>query len=417
MDHFPFMTAAISTGTVALAEIGDKTQLLALLLAARFRKPLPIVAGILVATLLNHALAGWFGTLVAQWLTPEVLRWVVAASFLAVALWTLKPDKLDDGAESLPARGAFVATTFAFFLAEIGDKTQVATVLLAAKYQPLWEVVVGTTIGMLLANVPVVLLGSKLADRLPLRAARYTAAVVFLRWQRGRRSAASPDPGLSRPRAALCSARLLGVRARGNGMLGTGGRVRDVVAALLARPDEIMLEIGAGGELMVARLRVVIAAMLLVLPVANALGGGSVNDTLIGLGGAVVVNIFAAGLAGAGAAAGAVSAGCPSPRRRYDVTATTVRAGASSPLDHLPAGVNSMIVWCGYLLAIALTALRNDGRVDAVRRRAGDRASTRCWRCACSRSAIARAADFQRLRHGHAWPRRCSACCCCWRSR
>ena len=163
-----------------LAEIGDKTQLLALLLAARFRKPLPIIAGILVATLLNHALAGWFGTLVAQWLTPDVLRWVVAISFLAVAIWTLKPDKLDEGEESLPARGAFVATTFAFFLAEIGDKTQVATVLLAAKYSPLWEVVVGTTVGMLLANVPVVLLGSKLADRLPLKAARYTAAVVFL---------------------------------------------------------------------------------------------------------------------------------------------------------------------------------------------------------------------------------------------
>lgn len=180
MDHLPFMTAAVSTGTVALAEIGDKTQLLALLLAARFRKPWPIVAGILVATLLNHALAGWLGTLVAQWLQPEVLRWVVAASFLAVALWTLKPDKLDDAESGIPAQGAFIATTVAFFIAEIGDKTQVATVLLAAKYSPLWEVVVGTTLGMLLANVPVVLLGSKLADRLPLKAARYTAAVLFL---------------------------------------------------------------------------------------------------------------------------------------------------------------------------------------------------------------------------------------------
>ncbi len=180
MEHFPLMTAAVSTGTVALAEIGDKTQLLALLLAARFRRPWPIVAGILVATLLNHALAGWFGTLVAQWLQPDVLRWVVAGSFLAVALWTLKPDTLDDAKDGIPARGAFVATTFAFFLAEIGDKTQVATVLIAAKYSPLWEVVVGTTIGMLLANVPVVVLGSRLADRLPLKAARYTAAVVFL---------------------------------------------------------------------------------------------------------------------------------------------------------------------------------------------------------------------------------------------
>lgn len=180
MDHFPLMTAAVSTGTVALAEIGDKTQLLALLLAARFRKPWPIVGGILVATLLNHALAGWLGTLVAHWLQPDVLRWVVAGSFLAVALWTLKPDKLDDAESGIPAKGAFVATTIAFFIAEIGDKTQVATVLLAAKYSPLWEVVVGTTVGMLLANVPVVLLGSKLADRLPLKAARYTAAVVFL---------------------------------------------------------------------------------------------------------------------------------------------------------------------------------------------------------------------------------------------
>ncbi|QSX76894.1 TMEM165/GDT1 family protein [Lysobacter arenosi] len=174
------MTAAVSTGTVALAEIGDKTQLLALLLAARFRKPWPIVAGILVATLLNHALAAWFGTLVAQWLNPQVLRWVVAISFLAVAVWTLKPDKLDDEDGALPARGAFVATTIAFFLAEIGDKTQVATVLLAARYQPFWEVVAGTTLGMLVANVPVVLLGSRLADRLPLKTARTVAAIVFL---------------------------------------------------------------------------------------------------------------------------------------------------------------------------------------------------------------------------------------------
>ena len=117
----------VSTATVALAEIGDKTQLLALLLAARYRKPWPIVAGILVATLLNHAMAGWLGALAASWLTPQVLRWIVAASFIAIALWTLKPDKLDEG-EALPARGAFIATTIAFFLAEMGDKTQVATV-------------------------------------------------------------------------------------------------------------------------------------------------------------------------------------------------------------------------------------------------------------------------------------------------
>lgn len=169
----------LSILAVAIAEIGDKTQLLALLLAARFRRPLPIVAGILVATLLNHALAAWAGALVAQWLTPTVLRWFVAGSFLAVALWTLKPDAIDD-TRSLPARGAFVATTIAFFFAEIGDKTQVATVLLATRYQPLWQVVIGTTAGMLLANVPVVLLGSRFARRLPLRTARIAAAVLFL---------------------------------------------------------------------------------------------------------------------------------------------------------------------------------------------------------------------------------------------
>lgn len=180
MDPFPLSTALVSTGTVALAEIGDKTQLLALLLAARFRKPWPIVAGILAATLLNHALAAWLGALVAQWLEPQVLRWIVVASFVAVALWTLKPDTLDDEADAVPARGAFIATVIAFFLAEIGDKTQVATVLLAARYHPLWEVVAGTTAGMLLANVPVVLLGSRFARRLPLRAARHAAAIVFL---------------------------------------------------------------------------------------------------------------------------------------------------------------------------------------------------------------------------------------------
>jgi putative Ca2+/H+ antiporter (TMEM165/GDT1 family) len=171
---------SVSTLVVAIAEIGDKTQLLALLLAARFRKPWPIVAGILVATVLNHALAGWLGALLASWLTPEVLRWIVVASFLAIGLWTLKPDTLDEDATSLPARGAFIATTIAFFLAEIGDKTQVATIVLAAKAPLLWPVVVGTTLGMLAANVPVVLLGSRFAKRLPLKAARIAAAVLFL---------------------------------------------------------------------------------------------------------------------------------------------------------------------------------------------------------------------------------------------
>jgi putative Ca2+/H+ antiporter (TMEM165/GDT1 family) len=180
LPTMPLSTAAISAGTVALAEIGDKTQLLALLLAARYRKPWPIVAGILLATLLNHALAAWLGALAAQWLTPTVLRWIVAISFIAIALWTLKPDTLDDDGGALPARGAFVATTIAFFIAEMGDKTQVATVLLAAKYSPLWQVVAGTTLGMLVANVPVVALGSRFASRLPLRTARIAAALVFL---------------------------------------------------------------------------------------------------------------------------------------------------------------------------------------------------------------------------------------------
>lgn len=174
-----FDALLVSTGTVALAEIGDKTQLLALLLAARFRRPAPIIAGILVATLLNHALAAWVGQLAASWLTPQALRWIVAISFIGIALWTLKPDTLDEDAP-LPARGAFIATVFAFFIAEMGDKTQVATVLLAAKYPALWQVVAGTTLGMLLANVPVVVLGSRFAAKLPLRAARTAAACVFL---------------------------------------------------------------------------------------------------------------------------------------------------------------------------------------------------------------------------------------------
>ncbi len=174
-----FSTLGMSTLVVAIAEIGDKTQLLALLLAARFRRPWPIIAGIFVATVLNHALAGWLGALVASYLTPDVLRWIVAGSFLAIGLWTLKPDKIDED-EQLPARGAFIATVIAFFLAEIGDKTQIATIVLAAKSPLLWPVVMGTTLGMLLANVPVVLLGSRFAAKLPLKAARMAAAALFL---------------------------------------------------------------------------------------------------------------------------------------------------------------------------------------------------------------------------------------------
>ena len=173
-------TLLISTATVALAEIGDKTQLLSLILAAKYRKPWPICIGIFVATLVNHALAGSVGALVAQWLTPEVLKSIVALSFFAVAAWTLIPDKIDEDGTSVGARyGVLAATVIAFFIAEMGDKTQVATVVLAAQYHPLWQVVAGTTVGMLLANVPVVWLGSRFAARLPLKAARIAAAVLF----------------------------------------------------------------------------------------------------------------------------------------------------------------------------------------------------------------------------------------------
>jgi Ca2+/H+ antiporter, TMEM165/GDT1 family len=170
----------VATGAVAIAEIGDKTQLLSLILAARYRRAWPIVLGILVATLLNHALAAWLGTLVAAWLPPLALRWIVALSFFAVAAWALKPDTIDESeAARGSAQGAFIATVIAFFLAEMGDKTQVATIVLAAQYTPLWQVIVGTTLGMMIANVPVVFLGATLATKLPLRAARIAAAVLF----------------------------------------------------------------------------------------------------------------------------------------------------------------------------------------------------------------------------------------------
>ncbi len=172
----------VSTLTVALAEIGDKTQLLALVLAARYRKPWPIIAGIFAATLVNHALSAWIGVWLASVLSPNVLRWAVAISFLAVAAWALVPDKLDEERDARPRQGwggVFVATCVAFFLVEIGDKTQVATVVLAAQWSPPWQVIAGTTLGMLLANVPVVLLGARFAHRLPLRAARWAAAALF----------------------------------------------------------------------------------------------------------------------------------------------------------------------------------------------------------------------------------------------
>jgi putative Ca2+/H+ antiporter (TMEM165/GDT1 family) len=175
----------VSTGLVALAEIGDKTQLLALVLASRFRRPWAIVAGILVSTLANHALAGavgrWASTFLMNHLDPNWIRWGLAAGFVAMAAWTLIPDKFDDDeAPKKSSAGAFMTTLVAFFLVEIGDKTQVATVALAARYPDLVAVVAGTTLGMMLANGPIVLLGHKLADRLPTSGVRYTAAACFL---------------------------------------------------------------------------------------------------------------------------------------------------------------------------------------------------------------------------------------------
>ncbi|MGE6793508.1 TMEM165/GDT1 family protein [Pseudomonas guineae] len=170
----------VPTFIVALAEIGDKTQLLALLLAARFRKPWPIICGIVVATLANHFAAGAIGNWVASLFSPATLSWMLTASFVAVALWTLVPDTLDDDESSSFKRyGPFLTTLIAFFLAEMGDKTQIATVMLAAQYPHFLLVVIGTTLGMLAANVPVVLAGNFAAERLPLTLIRRLAATAF----------------------------------------------------------------------------------------------------------------------------------------------------------------------------------------------------------------------------------------------
>ena len=171
----------VSTGLVALAEMGDKTQLLSLVLAARFRKPWPIVLGILVATLANHALAGAAGTWVTSWLGPQLLRWVLGGSFIAMAAWMLIPDKFDEGeGDKAPRLGVFGTTVVAFFLAEMGDKTQVATVMLAAQYHTWAPVVAGTTLGMMLANVPVVWFGDAITRKVPIRAVHVVGAIVFL---------------------------------------------------------------------------------------------------------------------------------------------------------------------------------------------------------------------------------------------
>ena len=169
-----------STGIVALAEMGDKTQLLSLVLAARFRKPWPIVLGILVATLANHALAGALGAWVTTLLGPDVLRWVLGGSFLAMAAWMLVPDRLDEEESSGPPRlGVFGTTLVAFFLAEMGDKTQIATVMLAAQYHAYYLVVAGTTLGMMLANAPVVWLGERMMRVVPVRVVHLVSALIF----------------------------------------------------------------------------------------------------------------------------------------------------------------------------------------------------------------------------------------------
>ncbi|MCV2421146.1 TMEM165/GDT1 family protein [Paucibacter sp. DJ2R-2] len=171
----------VSTGIVALAEIGDKTQLLAFLLAARFRKPLPIILGIFIATVVNHAGAGALGAWITAQVSPSVMRWVLGVGFLAMAGWTLIPDKIDEeeeGGKGLKL-GVLGTTIVAFFLAEMGDKTQIATVALAAQYQAFVAVVAGTTLGMMIANVPAVLLGERIAGRIPVRLVHGIAAAIF----------------------------------------------------------------------------------------------------------------------------------------------------------------------------------------------------------------------------------------------
>lgn len=170
----------ISIGIVALAEIGDKTQLLTLVLAARYRKPWPIVAGIFVATLLNHGLAGALGAWLTTLIGPGAMRWILGASFIAMAVWILIPDKLDDNTgDSRRLGGVFLTTTVVFFFVEIGDKTQIATVALSARFDSLSAVVLGTTIGMMLANAPVAFFGEALSRRLPVKLVHRIAAAVF----------------------------------------------------------------------------------------------------------------------------------------------------------------------------------------------------------------------------------------------
>ncbi len=178
-DGLSVQAFLVSTMVVGLAEIGDKTQILSLMLAARFQRPLPIIFGILFATLANHAAAGLAGSYFGDVLNGPWLRWILGISFLSVAVWALFPDKYAGNGKAIGRSGAFMSTLVAFFLAEIGDKTQIATVGLAARFEQFYPVVLGTTLGMMLANIPAVVIGDRIADKLPVKPIRITAAVVF----------------------------------------------------------------------------------------------------------------------------------------------------------------------------------------------------------------------------------------------
>ena len=175
----PLEAFLISTGIVALAEIGDKTQLLAFILAAKFRKPWPIIAAILLATIANHAFAGAIGAWITTLISAQTMRWILGISFLAMAAWTLIPDKFDEADAKFARYGVFGTTLVAFFFAEMGDKTQIATVALAAQYQAFFMVVAGTTVGMMIANVPAVFLGDRIAHKMPVRLVHGIAAAIF----------------------------------------------------------------------------------------------------------------------------------------------------------------------------------------------------------------------------------------------
>jgi putative Ca2+/H+ antiporter (TMEM165/GDT1 family) len=180
IENIMMESLLVSTGVVALAEIGDKTQLLAFILAARFKRPIPIIAGILCATLVNHGLAGALGAWITSVVSPEAMRWVLGASFIGMAAWTLIPDKIEDEETQVAGQlGVFGATLVTFFLAEMGDKTQIATVALAAHYAQPWLVVAGTTLGMLIADVPAVFVGNRFAQKIPMKLVHGIAASIF----------------------------------------------------------------------------------------------------------------------------------------------------------------------------------------------------------------------------------------------